>query len=474
MKKQLLFDDSRLFGKNNTVRQYGTNDIELVATYSDGICSTDYATGWVFRLDDGTYRLLYFGRSTQYAEIKLFAADSPDGIHFAPAQLHPDPAADGKLYPHEIMDITPGAEIGTIYENKLADPAERYVLFMVQHNMPELEVYDDIYTSPDLVHWTLKPDAHWANCTEPMVSVFYNPQRQCHTVVERPFWGVRTIGIRETSDFVNYSDYRFCLRTDSMDEDLVEIYGMHAFAYDGMYIGLPHLYRRLSSRYSAQYDDGIIDTQLAYSYDGEYWHRSLRTPFLSGVDGKKTEKTYNLLWVMGVQRADDGSILLYAAGSEYEHGPAFGCPGTGIIHVYRLREDGFIGLSSADATAPARIITREKIWNGGDLRLNLRAETATIGVYVTDEVHSRPGNALGIASPVDGFTHEECIPFSGDSTHWVPQWSSGKSLEELKGHTLVFEVRFSDGTLFSLSGDYTDVFNTEGARYRKFGYMPQI
>ena len=473
MKKQLFFDDGRLFGKDNIVRQYGTDEIELVATYSDGICSTDYATGWVFRLDDGSYRLLYFGRSTQYAEIKLFAADSPDGIHFVPARLHENPAAVGKLYHHEIMDMLPGAEIGTIYEDTLADPAERYKLFMVLHNMEALEVYDPIYTSPDLVHWTLKPDAHWANCTEPMVSAFYNTQRQCHTVVERPFWGVRTVGIRETRDFVNYSDYRFCLRTDSMDEDLVEIYGMHAFAYDGMYIGLPHLYRHLSSQYSAQYDGGIIDTQLAYSYDGEYWHRSLRTPFLSGVDGKKSEITDNLLWVLGIQRADDGGILLYASASEHDHGSAFGHPGTGKILVFRLREDGFIGLASATPKSCARIITREKIWNGGNLHLNLRAETATVGVYCTNEVHSRPGNALGIASPVEGFTHEKCIPFSGDSTHWVPQWVSGRSLEELKGQTLVFEVRFSDGTLFSLSGDYTDVFNTEGARYRKFGYMPQ-
>ena len=39
--------------------------------------------------------------------------------------------------------------------------------------------------------------------------------------------------------------------------------------------------------------------------------------------------------------------------------------------------------------------------------------------------------------------------------------------------TLVFEIKFEDGELYSLSGDYIDAFNTEAVRYRKLGILPQ-
>ena len=40
-------------------------------------------------------------------------------------------------------------------------------------------------------------------------------------------------------------------------------------------------------------------------------------------------------------------------------------------------------------------------------------------------------------------------------------------------HCYNFELRFEEGEVFSLSGDYTDVFNTEAARYRQFGILPE-
>lgn len=51
MKKQLFFDDSKLFGRDNVIRKYGK--VKAVAEYNDGICSTDYATGYTFLLDNG-------------------------------------------------------------------------------------------------------------------------------------------------------------------------------------------------------------------------------------------------------------------------------------------------------------------------------------------------------------------------------------------------------------------------------------
>ena len=106
---------------------------------------------------------------------------------------------------------------------------------------------------------------------------------------------------------------------------------MFAFEYDGMYIGIPHIYRHLNSELNAKYKNGIIDTQLAYSYDGRYWQRSLREAFISGIDSKPDNLNinHNLVWVSNKQIHDDGNVYFYASASELEHGPAFLEPGTG-------------------------------------------------------------------------------------------------------------------------------------------------
>ena len=40
MKKNLFFDDNRLFGKDNLRRDYGNP--EFLAEYDDGVCSADF------------------------------------------------------------------------------------------------------------------------------------------------------------------------------------------------------------------------------------------------------------------------------------------------------------------------------------------------------------------------------------------------------------------------------------------------
>ena len=253
---------------------------------------------------------------------------------------------------------------------------------------------------------------------------------------------------------------------DSEEETLAEIYGMTAFAYEGMYIGIPHIYNALHSEYNAKYDGGRIDCTLAYSYDGEYWRKGLREFFISG--GEECP----IVWLHSmICREED--ILLYGSASEHIHGPAFITPGRGRMFVYRLRKDGFTLLESVDDTTPMRIITREKIWKGGELHLNVRGREVRVGVYETREESEEKSNVLGTVTPIEGYSLEDCIPFSGDSTDHIPTFKNGRTLSELVGKTLVFEVQVRDGALASLSGDCVDVYNTEACRYRKFGVFPK-
>lgn len=470
MNKHLFFDDIRLFDRSNTVRRYGVP--VRVATYKDPVCSTDFGAAFAFPLDDGRYRLLYYGRSRQFAGSKFFAAISNDGIHFEPENL------DGILPPdrtfsHEVLDLKSERpveeEVGFVYEDPTCrENGERYKLLMSALHFDELRVHNDLYVSDDLLHWTKKEGCRWGGGNEPLVSVFYNERLDCHTIIERPFWGIRAVGYRETIDWKTLSEYQYCLRADSLDECLSETYGMVAFAYDGMFIGLPHLYRNLTGSLEGKYLGGTIDTQLAYSYDGRYWQRSLREPFITGLTPAEGEKRYPMVWVMGMVRCADGSMNLYAAASEWEHGYAFGPDDTGEILVYKLRQDGFVALVTEDSNKPSVVATREKLWYSGELHVNLKAQNATVAVYATGEPHTED-----FSRPIAGFGHEDCVPFSGDCTDWVPQYAGGKQLQELAGQTIVLEIRFENGELYSLCGDYTDLFNTEGMRYRKFGLLPE-
>ena len=473
MKKQLFFDDFYLFAKDNIIRKYGKP--ELISTYIDPICSTDFCTGNVFKLDNGKYRMLYFAHSKEFSGKKLFSAISDDGINFQPEKIcNPETDTD-KMYSHEIMSLKNGEEVAYIFQDTHCEDAkERYKLLMTEFCYEKLWVENVLYVSEDLLNWKLKPNSCWGEGGEPLTGVFYNKHKQVYTVVQRPFWGVRSVGYKETKDWENYSEYNYCLNTDPLDEGLSEIYGMFPFEFDGMYIGIQHMYRHLKSELSAKYKGGIIDTQLSYSYDGRYWQRSVREPFITGVtDINKNYARHNMVWVPCMIKGNDENIYFYGSATEEEHGTAFDNLGKGKIFIYKLRKDGFVSLASDNIDNLASVATREKVWNSGDIHLNIKAEKATVAVYVTDESETVMGNNLGIARPIEGFTHEDCIEFSGESFDWTPKFKNGKTLDDLRGKTLVFEINFKNGELFSLWGDYIDLFNTQAARYRKFKALPE-
>ena len=470
MAKQLFFDDNSLFSVDNAERKYGK--VEVVSEYHDSICSIDFCTGHVFKMQDGSFRMLYFAPVRALPkEKKLFIAESHDGLSFKPCRINDD--KDGDKFPHEIFTLPRGSEVAYIYEDRTAaKDSEKYKLLMSVLDSDKLTVDDKVYASPDLIHWECKENVSLGNGAEPLVGVFYNSRLGVHTLTQRPFWGIRRVGFKETSDWEHFTEYRECLNVDAADECLSEIYGMPAFEYGDYFIGIPHFYRGLHSELNAKYKEGIIDTQLAYSTDGRYWRRSLREPFISGLD-----RDLYMSWVADMRVQDDGSILFYGSASHYEHGIGFNPSLTnhvknGKIMIYKLRQDGFVAITTKDSEKPTVIATREKVWQGGEVHFNLKAKNATVAVYSSSVSELVTGNVLGHAKPIDGMGHKDCIPFSGDSTDWIPQYRSGKCVDQLTNETLIFELRFYEGELYSTSGEYIDVFNTEAARYRKFGKLP--
>lgn len=470
MFKQLFFDDQRLFVRENLDRSYGTP--ELVGTYRDAKVHTCYCWGWGIRGLDGKIHLLYQGYEAGYNHIITAAAISDDGIHFEPRNTASQAGIEKDRLPNQLLPCTlDGSEIATVIEDPFCAESERYKILFSDNSLTHTQclVTDYIYTSPDLIHWKKKPNSCWnPRGTEPLTGAFYNNVSQKFTIMSRPDWGQRRVGITETSDWQTYTPLEMCLQVDSLDPALAEIYGMSAIAHENIFIGFPHIYTGFPQIRRTKFVGGTMHVELSYSLNGRHWQRSLRTPFLSGKHPQLIERDgvpAKMLYVNSVLMQEDGSLLLYTTTSRHEHGyPSEKVVfGDTSVSIFRLRKDGFIQLNTVDDKTIGRIAMREIAWFGDELHVNLTCKSATCAVYaeVGDD-----------KAPIAGMSHEECVPFTGDSSDWKPQWTSGVQLSSLKEKVIIIEIKMTDGSIYSISGDGIQLMNIEASRYRRFKSLP--
>ncbi len=451
---QLMFDDRWLFGRENLRYEYGKP--ELVSVYSDPLFSTDYRSPFVEKVD-GKYIMLYMAGSRKDGTTAVLAAVSDDGINFKPLDT-PDGIFEGeRLAPNEIMPLASGQEPADIVRDRFAaDENDRYKMIMTAldwQGSHDCAAY--ILSSPDMIRWhKFGHDIPDWTC-EPISSIFYNSNRSMYTVSRRPLWGDRSVGHVDTADFIHYTPFEQCMRQDTLDMPLDEVYGMPVLPYAGMYIGFPYLYSANKSSRSPKFNPGNIYPQLAYSWDGHHWQRSLRESFIDEYDG-----TPSMYWLSAFDDRGDDGIVMYCSHTPEAHGAGFGSHSKGVINIYKLRRDGFICMASEDSGRESLLTTREYMLYDGDISFNLTAGKATAAILLSD----------GTGKPVKGFDHCDCEVFAGDSICWTPKFSGG-DLSSFYGKTIVIEIRFTDGKLYSINGDMRPLMNTEASRYRLKGFI---
>ena len=470
MFKQFFFDDQRLFVRENFERTYG--ETTLVGTYRDHKICTSYCWAWLIKGPDGKTHLLYQGTVSGSGKMLMAAAISDDGIHFTPRNTAEEAGIKEPMVPNQLFSSDTDGEMAGVIEDKTAPPDERYKILFTDNSQIPLLLYiqDYILASPDLIHWKKLQGSCWNPAgTEPLLGVFFNKVSNKFTILSRPDWGQRRVGVTETNDWHYYTPLEMCLQVDSLDPALAEIYGMPAVAVDDIFIGFPHIYTNYPQVLNTKYFAGTMHAELSYSLNGRHWQRSLRTPFLSGSHPQLVERdgvASKMLFLMSAMKQDNGEILLCATTNTHEHG----CPPTQIkaddtsVSIFKMREDGYICLNTKDKQTEGRVATREIIWQAGELSVNLKAQKATCAIY---------GQAGNDVKPLPGYTHEDCVPFSGDSTHWTPAWKSRATLNAMGGKTVIIEIKLTDGVIYSFSGDGIPVMNQEAARYRRFGNLSQ-
>ena len=462
MYRHLFFDDTRLLKRENLKREYGRPVV--CGTYVDPHVSCGYCWSWCIPGIDGRLYLIYLGFLDDTRKKVAALAVSDDGISFAPAEIPADARPAQAVLPNQ-LDIPPiadsGSEIAAVFQNPLAPPEQRYAILLTDYiDLKDYIIHDYVLTSPDLIHWTRLENSCWNPIgTEPLTGCFHNPLSHKNTILTRPDYGQRRVAITETADWHQFTPIELCLQADSEDPPLAEIYGMTALVYDDYFIGFPHIYGNFPSSLTVKFHGGTMGTQLAYSLNGRHWQRSLRQSF-TGPELDLGDGLWQMTFINSFRRLNDDSWLLYATSSRTEHGctPAE-IYGHTAIRILHLRKDGFICLSTEHPSQPSVLALRETIWNGGSLVINLKAVHATCAIYdFTDS-----GETVLVRS------HEDCLPFRGDSTRWTPQWKSG-GLDAFRKHTIIVEIRMTQGSIFSVEYDGLPISYIEGMRYRATGH----
>lgn len=375
-------------------------------------------------------------------------ATSTDGVHWRKPDLG-QLAIDGDSHNNLLRIGRLNCEGASIIEDPAdPDPDRRFKAFYWEHGgegtltkLPGGRVLfgtgegDGMWIShsPDGVRWTdydVNPAIGLGSDTDQ--TVLRDPALDRYVAFGRFGAGGRKMARSESEDFVHWSEPRLVFECDAGDEPETQFYGVPIDLYEGLYLGMPWIYR--------EGVDGTIDTQLAVSRDGIRWQRvGARETFLPlGAPGSPEDgmaRVGKRFIVRG-----DHVYLFYGAVQGPHGGRKFSGAGTRArgLCLALLRRDGFVSMS-ADGDG-GRLLTRPVTVaadGGADaLRLNLNAARGRAVVALCDDD----------AAPIDGF--EASRPVSGDHTDTAVTWP-GRRVGELAGRRVRLRVDLHDADLFS-------------------------
>lgn len=452
MTTMLFWDDQRLFRRSKLKRVYGKPELIADSVYTDPKNSISGGFPSVVKNPEGGYTMFYQAFTPEHYTY-AFAAVSQDGIHWEPRNTAAE-HLDNPDYPNQMIPYD-DSELACVCYDPHGAPEARYKALVSKYLREELSVDDQIFVSPNGLDWTLTEEKWSDRNTEPGAGCVYSDVLKRFITVGRSGWGMRRLCVRETEDWKTFTPSREAIQVDSMDEPQLETYGMPVFEYKGWYVGLLWLYH-VPEENRTHYMEGTMDCQLCYSINGANWQRSLRTPFI----GNDAPQTRGMVFPSAAHADENGDIIITASATPKEHGH-FAEKG-GCIVSYRLREDGFIALEAGDEEGS--LCTRDLLLRNGEITWNIEAEQATVAVY------GSAGSALeNGGKPIEGFSHEDCIPFSGDSTAWIPTYKDGRTIASLGECPVYLEICLKNGRVYAYQGDFTPMMNTEVMRYLKFG-----
>ncbi len=333
--------------------------------------------------------------------------------------------------------VSPYANGGCVFLDPHGAPAERYKTFYFDRLPGEGKPQHGLYgaSSPDGLRWT--------KGTKPLVRYFSDTQNVGawdaalgrYVGYFRHHFSGRTISRAETGDFWNWPQPEPLLHAGPLDGSADDYY-FNGFT---LYPGDPSLRLLFVSIYHRNRDD--VDVRLAVSRDGRVYNWLSYDPVIrlganGSWDGGTVYACPNLV------RLPDGSLGLPYSGSSNVHNEAWfknhytSYPTESGLAWAKWQDARLAGIEAADY---GEFTTNAAKFSGGGIEINAR--TSRAGSVL---VELREGG-----KPLEGFTFENAVAFSGDRV-WEPlRWKDRNSLAALQGKSISISFRLSSAKVFA-------------------------
>lgn len=451
----LFFDDWCLETHQNIERKMGkpkwveeADFITPEVDYQDNDRSCYYPN--VFWDDKmGLWRAFYLNWSWKKlgpGVASLVTAESKDGLHWTVPDFSEKFQHKDRLWKNEVFIDGRGTEPGTVFiDQNETDPARRYKLMTLPGSYTEYVAGRGVHrlaVSADGYEWKYVEGVEWGDwLTDTANFTYYNQHRGSYVTVVRPTWGDRRVALMETRDWKHWSSPEVVVGPDPLDPPGLQYYSMPVVPYEGMYIGLLWAYHCNLQEIRGDKRQGPIDGHLTYSYDGWHFNKTFREAFVPlnepGLTGCGS------VYPSTVCVDQDNVIRIYSNEWKTEH------------HLHRddrnlvsgmmlhtLRLDGFMYLESTMSIGS--VMTRLMVFSEPELKINIQCPSGDARVQISDDS----------GKPLEGFSFDDCVPFTGDDLFWEPQWTSGKSLSDVLRQPVRIEVQMYRGRLFAIRGGF--------------------
>jgi|GEM_PF-4383594 len=372
-----------------------------------------------------------------YEDLEAKEIESQDGIHWEET---------GNRMP--VYKYQNFYEQSWMYDPWDSDESRRYKMTNWPYEMSIEGGPGVVSVSPDGNQWQTDGQYKWfdrAGGSDTSNGIFYNTFRKVWSVFCRRHNTDRRVFITESSDLINWTQPRLVIHPDSLDPAFQQFYGMIAQPYENDYlIGALQCYQVPSDENNEWMDGrikmlGVTDTQLTYSYEGEQWIRSDRTPLIERAE--PGQYGHGGLYTTSMAVPDGDDIFFYSIGYITDHGVFDTPPGytsTEQLVLHKLRRDGFACLEPTGGFG--HLYTRPLVPQDGILALNYQAPAGIVSVQICDTNKT----------PIPGFTFEDCIPLRGDEISGEVKWKTKENLKSLIGRPVKIEIKMMDARLYAI------------------------
>jgi len=300
------------------------------------------------------------------------------------------------------------------------DPARRYALFCYGVDYRHARVA----FSPDGLRWTFDPATAQKGLfgSGDVLNFFFDPYRRRYVAT----WKSgnrrgRAAGVVVSPDGLNWTKPTAgpVFAADDLDPDATQVYGMPVFPYQGIYVGLPWIYRARWFKYGSYTDQGMYEVekdspctmqvQLSWSWDLINWTRPPDRPEFIPL-GKEGQFDSGMIYTARAPVQVGDRLYFYYGGWVGAHNNPKAKANIGLA---TLRLDGFCSMRAG--SEEGWFISRREPFRVPKVAIN--AKTREKG-YVVAEILDKNNN------PLAGFGRDDCVPFTGDSTHHVLEWKT--------------------------------------------------